>query len=192
MRKAQILLEITQLIPSQYNTFHQCAQWQIEGDIGKGGYGIPVSLPPDVRRAKAAELLEDQNFLYQGGVSRFLCVLSIRYLLSWSKANRLPTAIKYSHWSIRQSNWRNFQTNIHAAVHPFRASRQNTADHFHLPSLKKFPMLGGATTVSFVRLLQFLVVYICSPLTRNRFTIDLSKLVEVMSQLVSALRSSLT
>lgn len=57
--------------------YHQWAQWQIEGDIENGGYGIPASLAPEVRREKALALLENQNFLYKGGVSRFLRVLTI-------------------------------------------------------------------------------------------------------------------
>lgn len=121
-----------------------------------GGYGIPLSLSPQARRAKAAALLHNSNFTYAGGVSRFLSVPIIRCSPLLFKENRLPGAVKYSHRSIRQLSWRMNDADFNPLVHPDKLPKQNVALYYSIPSLSnEFSTLGAATAVSLVCLPKF-------------------------------------
>lgn len=73
-RKNIIFAEAGKLITGFYGTGKHGARTQIEGSEKLGGYGIPRTLSHPERRAKALALLEDWNFLYEGGVSALLGV----------------------------------------------------------------------------------------------------------------------
>lgn len=62
------------LIPLYYGGSKQKARWQVEGPDGpngRGGYGIPRNLPTAEQREKAQALLDNDNYLYENGVSSF-------------------------------------------------------------------------------------------------------------------------
>lgn len=115
------------------------------------------SLDPETKRQKAEALLENDNFLYDNGVSSFSSAQLPHRSSPLIKAGRTESDLKYSHRSIHQLTHRNYSAEIDEDVHPDGLKKTTFSQHFGIPELAlEFPRLGGATSSSQVCIYAFL------------------------------------